>query len=195
MANVRLTEIPGYLPPGEIGSLDRYVSEKIQKGADWLGVLNEIVASERRDSIQESGFAPYVSTLTNQLAATATDERKSRACTGLADTALTNLFADRYNVAINELTKNGLYTLRMHAATHPDNSFSLDYQFTTPQTDEKCGRAWSFWQLGGYATYGFINMSCVGEIRPLEGKGNIAHVPGVEEALAADINTLVNTGI
>ncbi len=190
MTAVRLSEVPGYLPPGEVGSLDRYVSERSRKGETYWDIAREIIERERQDSIQSSGFAPYVGFLVAQLAEAQTEERPFLARDNLTATALTDLFAQYYNVAIDDLTENGLNTLRMFAATYPDNSFGLDYQFTTRGADEERGRTWSFWQLGGYATHGFINLSCVGEARPLEGRGNIAFIPGVEEALTTDIRTL-----
>jgi hypothetical protein len=149
-------------------------------------------------------FAPYVGELTNKLlerAALAGENFVSRE--GLERTALTDLFIG-LGADFSSVAPPGSRALRVAASIHNPNTADglfMTYQVLVPEgtgavnalcyvdADARFGFV-NVSGVDGYVTAGPIMTSCVG---PLEGGGNLAFVPGVEEALRADIRILVES--
>ena len=179
MGVVQLKELDGFQPLAEISKLDQQ-----QDFAPYVGDL----ATRFRVNIPQGGRVKAPATT----AASVIVEN-------LARTNLTELFANQYNVGIDSLTQ-GKNILRLYGKTYdppgPEDELTLLYQiYDEEETEEAAkGRVKTFWQLVANGTSGSVIMRCLRDLPdeepPLQGAGNIAFIPGVEEALVADVDML-----
>lgn len=107
----------------------------------------------------------------------------------LGNTALTDLFAQRYKVRTQEITQGQLSPLRLvvRPVERIGTDFSLYYHRTYPNGDSRI-----FWTMTARKGVGEVQMYTHGlrGARPLKGSGNVIAVPGVLDALATDLQTL-----
>jgi hypothetical protein len=200
MGVIHLHSIEGYRPLADIGELDRLLLGKSPPLA--IAARNEVahtkkefesrLRNERQALRQQQGFVPFIGDLAVGLRKL---KPPSVIAEGLGQTALTDVFRDKYSVDIDSMIqKEG--TLRLYARTSPlpglEKNFTLQYQIYDKERQEEGVK--TFWLVNANGLYGFANMHCLttpfsGQV-PLEGAGNITFVPGVEEALVADVVAL-----
>jgi len=201
MTERNLADLPGCLPLGAVGSLERYLDEKSTTfGADSpiyaAGVaasagmlidpeeISRLAARERDRLIREHRGVPYVGALTSRLAAVQHEQGVKAG--PVRETALTSLFRDEYGVDLAPYQANttGMFGISGMIMRGDANAAVLNYSAIGERYDNV------FWQLALEGDYGFVNMLCpyFGSDRiPLIGSGNITHMRGVQAALEADV--------
>src|SRR5688500_10378640 len=114
MSTVSLYELEGYRPLGVVDGVDKYL---LEQGGEYLATVallgggypappeevEDAAGIEKREYRKRHGFAPYVGRLTSQLQEAA--ERRQATTDYVARTALTDLLAERYGVAMEGLTE------------------------------------------------------------------------------------------
>ncbi|HTE22221.1 MAG TPA: hypothetical protein VK674_04230 [Candidatus Limnocylindria bacterium] len=191
---MQLRDLEGCRPPGGVDPLEAYLSEKggdSQTVAAAAGLFFspaevESIATGRSEAVErQQGVASYAGELALQLQAAGVTGMPVR-LRQLKHTHLTDLFTRRYGVPLDELTQNHPDALALSGSVYGEQSaegFGLNY--ATSASGES-----TFWQIFG-DNHGFVNMHCVGPPGPLRGEGNIAFIPGVEEALRRDVGLLI----
>jgi hypothetical protein len=198
-----ISDLPGYKREGAAHPLDSYLTSKrvdygegastyLSNAALFGGNLpvsshqiEQLAASARERTIREQGAALYVSGLADRLIAACNSDRAIPA-EPAERTALTDLFRDEYNIDLTPYVGQPPSPLGITGAMSRDGGAVVGLNYMTlhePQSK-------TFWQLRIDGDYGFVNMYCVGLSRheaPLNGSGNITNVPGVQEALTADV--------
>jgi hypothetical protein len=191
---VDVLSVEGALPYGFVDPLYSYAQERgigaMGDVARLAGAnigddgLRELIVNTREPQTEQSAYiGPLV------LSACAVMEQAGTryvTANDLANTALTDLF-EGYGADLRKLQDFGLFRLFAMADNRYMDGVAIDYQVQGE------GRgAGAFWQLHISPRFGFVNLRACGPLTPLEGRANIAFVPGVAEALKADIATLGN---
>lgn len=198
----QLSDLPNYQPLGTVDPLDAYFAEKRgawgDRAAQYIsntalqgGGLHlspeavEGIASRGRDEIiRKQGATPYVTALAHRLLAASDNRLISVIPT--EKTALTSLFHEQYGVDLTPYMEQstGMLGITGVGDRSKDPVIGLNYMAIHE------GRGGNtFWRLTVNGVYGFVNMYCVRHdfpTMPITGNGNIAAIPGVEEALNAD---------
>jgi hypothetical protein len=201
MIERQLSELPGYQPLAHRHRVDNYLAEKsAQYGSESAAYAAGVAAAggglslspaevERlalkgREGLQRTqGVAPYVAALASRL--TAVSSRDTVNTLPLEQTALTTLFRDRYGVDLVPYMEQSTGMLGITRVIHTSDANAVGLNYMAIRKSH--GNV--FWQLTVDGNYGFVNMHCPRHdfpTMPLRGMGNIAFVPGVEEALFAD---------
>lgn len=182
----QLKDFEGWQPLGEVNALAEYFDTHRGQGYD---VLRGISDSMSEIISERNGLAPYIGELALLLEQhSETGSKKSLSAESLEETNLTALFKDRYGVEMDNLRM----PLRIYGGLVREGShnFFLNYQMKSKGLGVN-----TFWQLSGSSADNYLNMSCCGDsgdsYPDLTGNGNIAFVPGVEEAITADIEMLI----
>lgn len=179
----QLKDFEGWQPLGEVNTLAEYFDTHRGQGYD---VLRGISDSMSEIISENNGIAPYIGELAIRLEQH--PETGSLSVDSLEETNLTALFKDRYGVEMGDLRK----PLRIYGGLlrEGSNNFFLSYQMKSKGLGVN-----TFWQLSGSGADNYLNMSCCGgsggSYPDLTGNGNIAFVPGVEEAITADVEMLI----
>jgi hypothetical protein len=200
MSERLLSDLPGYQPLN-IEPLDEYI--RTQRGglgdeatvdllaALWQGglpanpdKLENTIEGNREWAMRQQKAALYVGELVGRLIA-ATDSGII-ITPPVAETGLTNLFRDTYGVDLDPYTEQSTYQLAIKGVSRRGRTdvTTLDYMAVRERRNN------IFWQLILDGLYGSVNMTCTEHdfgTMPLRGEGNIALIPGVREALAADV--------
>lgn len=209
MTERRLSKLPGYQPVASVDPLDQYLREKSAVLGDESAThASEIIAAVGRmvippdkiESLAQQGrelhrrkynVAPYVAGLVSRLITVAGRHTIYTAPT--EQTALTTLFRDRYGVDLAPYMEEPTSTFAISGTTGEGNAHTARLNYMTTRT----GRGGNiFWQLIMDGGYEYANMYCVShdfDGMPLMGEGNISLIPGVEEALTADVAFLEET--
>jgi len=136
----------------------------------------------------ERGAAPYVGDLMLRLRTLIPREESS----GLefktlyvgTRTSLSEMFAERYDIDMSPYYEGSDgFVLNASGKSKPNNIYAINY-ITRDSSSSKL-----LWHLTLDADYGTIDMLCTGKLSglPLAGAADVAFVPGIEEALRADI--------
>jgi hypothetical protein len=205
MSERLLSDLPGYQPLGTVDPIEAYLAEKrgvlgdeaaqylsntaLQGGGLRMGpdAIEHIAAEGRDEVMRRQGTAPYVAALARRLVSASNNVNVVSAPT--EKTALTTLFSEEYGVDLAPYMQQSTNMLSIvgmcdRSKTPKAPVVGLDYMAIR----ETHGN--TFWQLTVDGVYGFVNMRCVRHdfnTMPLSGMGNIAAIPGVEQALSADV--------
>ena len=192
MSAVRLETLSGYRPLAKVSDTADYTLKK--RGPEGpavppttIPIPPEMIFANALRNIdrlrEQQGYAEYVAGLLSNMEDTAGN--RLIFLEFQPQTHLTTLLAEQYGVAVDQLTYQEA-NLRLAGQARPDELLQIDYQiYREPPAN-------TFWGLDLNGRYGFVNLTCYGGslAMPLEGSGNIAFVPGVQEALTADVAML-----
>lgn len=204
----QLSDLPGYKPLAAIEPIDQYLREKsIGYGdgnttyAAFAAVagggiaippdeISQMALQGREQLRRQQGTAPYVATLVSRLAAIS--DKGSIPAAPTEQTALTTLFRDEYGVNLAPYMEQSTNMFGISGTVAGGNANVVGLNYMAIRA--KHGNI--FWQLTVDGDYGFVNMSCVShdfDTMLLRGQGNITSIPGVEEALTADVAFIEKT--
>jgi hypothetical protein len=202
MSERRLSDLPGYQQLGTIDPIEAYLAEKrgtlgsgaaqylsdvaLQGGGLHLepDAIEQIAARGRDEAIRRQGTAPYASALARRLVMGSVKRGIISAPT--EKTALTTLFQQEYGVDIEPYMQESTNMLGITGICDKGGAPVVGLNYMALR--ETHGNI--FWQLTIDGVYGFVNMYCVQHdfnTFPITGSGNIAAIPGVEQALTDDV--------
>lgn len=202
MSERLLSDLPGYQPLGTVDPTEAYLAEKrgvlgdeaaqylsstaLQGGGLRIGpdAIEQLAAQGRDEAIRRQGTAPYVASLARRLVSASNNLSVASAPT--EKTALTALLHEEYGVDLAPYMEQS--TNMLGITGNCDRSKAPVVGLNYMALRETHGNI--FWQLTVDGVYGFVNMYCVRHdfnTMPISGMGNIAAIPGVEQALTADV--------
>lgn len=174
MRNIR--ELPGAQPPAQLDSIEIYGSEK-----GWADTYQPILEG-REDFKREHGAAPYIGYCLKTMCPLF---QRGRWLPARGETALTDFLTNEHDIPLP--LDNGIWVFgQPRGATSLD--FLIRYTFEPKFSLQK-----PHLDLVADGHYDFVNLEAR-KLEGVEGKANIAHVPGIEEVLIADCIALLLEG-
>lgn len=189
---VRLEQLEGYRQPAEMAGGDDYLVAKPRDAAAIEALYGGLdmpgsIRSERAESQNLQGVADYIAPLTSKIKY-ATIEWPDIAA---PQAHLPRLFAERYAVDLGSAVadpNNSLVIRLLERRPSQGPGATLGYGVANEPR-----KADPFWVVDMNTVYGFANMYCDERETNLRGEANIAFMPGVREALMADVDLLLNS--
>lgn len=189
---VRLEQLDGYRVSAEMAPGDDYLIAKPRDAAIIESIYGGMdmpsqIQSERRILHDLQGVADYVAPLTAKITKATIESPDIIA----PEAHLPQLFAERYAVNLGQAVadpNNNLVIRLLKRRPSEGPGATLGYAVASePQN------ANPFWVVDMNSAYGFANMYCDERETALRGEGNIAFMPGVREALMADVDLILNS--